>query len=386
MTLDASAVKGITVASATMQVDQAVPPVMASPPTVTKTATGGDASPITSGVLVPWDSPLVTSVGADPLTSYVQSGNTYGQVTNGLDAGSPVSEYEFDYYGADFALRYHHRNTAVRIWVAVDGEVITAGPDTPAGSVSSYQKWYQVTFASAGWRRIRVRLDGGIGFSGVSIAPTDAVVPTTAPTFSVAMLGDSWIANTAGGNASSLGYAQQAGRMLNLAIQNFGQGGTGYIATPGTPVSRQVFGSAERVASLVAANPDYIVIAGSTNDADSDSVGTAAAALYSTLATELPDAKLIVMGPQRRGTTPPTKDVNNRDRLATVAASASNVVAFFDPIADQVIMGTGRVGATTGDGVADIAIQSDGAHLTDIGNGIYARWFANKLAQLLLDA
>ncbi len=373
----------VVVAATPVRIEAAIPAVMSSPPTVTMTETGGAANPIASGVLLPWNTPLVTPVGARPLTSYVQSTNTYGEVVNGLDGGTPVTAYEFDYYGADLAFRFHHRNTSVRIWVFVDGQAVTAVPDTPAGSASGYQKWYQLTFSGSKWRRIRVVYDGGIGFSGVSIGPTDAVLPSVLPPFKVAVLGDSWIANTAGGNASSLGYVQQAGRMLGLAIMNFGQGGTGYIATPGSPAGRKVYGSAERVASLVASNPDYIIIAGSINDADDAAVGTAAAALYVQLATSLPNAKLIVSGPQRRGTTPPAKDIANRDRIAAAAAAAPNVVAFIDPIADNVIMGTGRVGATAGDGVADVAMQNDGAHLTDsVGNGIYARWFARKLADI----
>jgi lysophospholipase L1-like esterase len=109
----------------------------------------------------------------------------------------------------------------------------------------------------------------------------------------VAFLGDDW---TAGIGASSRKhrFTTIVSHDLHLVERNFGADGTGY-AKATSPEGDY----ASRVAGVVAAHPDVVVVAGGRNDKSDSSatVATRARSLFSTLHAKLPRATLVAIAP-----------------------------------------------------------------------------------------
>jgi lysophospholipase L1-like esterase len=109
-----------------------------------------------------------------------------------------------------------------------------------------------------------------------------------------------------------------------------GENGTGYLATGAEPGMTPYAG---RLAAVVAAHPDVVVVQGSTNDVGRPvgEVGRAAADLYAQLAGALPDADIVVLGPVAPPGVDPAGVREVRDELSSAARAAD--LAFVDPIA-----------------------------------------------------
>lgn len=360
------------------------PAVMAVPPTFATTGPGG-ASPISGSGAdpgIPWNTPLVTHLGLVPVT-FNQFSKEYWQNSVNTQGGSGTMAYaiEFDYYGADLAIWF--RNNAAnlsRFWVWVDGAPATAAPATSSAAAAGSRHTYRITFAGSAWRRIRVYMSQA-DFGGIDTAASTTVLPTPKPSLSIGFLGDSY---TAGANATDpmQAFPYTVGRLLDAEVYNAGIAGTGYVSAGGTAV----FGDSTRLAKLVTAAPDWIVVTGSINDqsATPTAVSAAATALYASLATSLPNTRLIVVGVQPNPAMAATgNNVANNAALKVAAQAASNVQAFLDPYLEGWITGTGKVGTTTGDGNSDVMISSDGIHPSQAGHDLYARRIANRVLAAL---
>jgi hypothetical protein len=216
--------------------------------------------------------------------------------------------------------------------------------------------------------------------------------------------------------------------MLGVECYSQSAGGTGYVVAGAfTP-----YGSAARLANVVAANPELIIVQGSVNDDSSTGIQAAASSLYSAYATGCPNAKVIVFGPQPSNSTS-TLSANRQSNIAAVKAAAMaapNVLAFHDEVGTAaavpaayasgttysdgnlvtslgsvwmasnggstfsgsapgissrwvlmtyVYTGTGKVGSTTGDGTRDTYLYSDGVHPTPEGSAALAIRCANLI-------
>ncbi len=127
------------------------------------------------------------------------------------------------------------------------------------------------------------------GPTQVPRAPTPAVV---APPPVLGVIGDSFAAGTGevGGHGFPMMIADRVGwRATTTAVA-----GTGYVAHP---AGTQPF--AGQVTAMVAARPGVLVVEGSQNDGHSDpaQVGAAATALYTRLQRDLPQTRVVVLGP-----------------------------------------------------------------------------------------
>lgn len=144
----------------------------------------------------------------------------------------------------------------------------------------------------------------------------------------VAFLGDSY---TAGTGSSGAGYVDPTAVPLGWETVRFAQGGTGYT-NPGDNEGESVY--ADRVVAVVAANPDIVVIQGSTNDyaADPAALTTTAREVYASLRAGLPEARIIAVGPLA----PPAADEDSLSRVARAlrVAADGEGVPFIDPIAE----------------------------------------------------
>lgn len=129
-------------------------------------------------------------------------------------------------------------------------------------------------------------------------ATTPAPGPTDSPEVAaeprLAFLGDSLTEGI--GAPPERGYAWQTAEQLGWPVAVIdGVSGSGYVAPgDGRPMP-------ERVAPVIAAGPDVVVVSGGTNDAfqgyPASAVGEAASALLDALRAGLPEADIMVVGP-----------------------------------------------------------------------------------------
>lgn len=119
----------------------------------------------------------------------------------------------------------------------------------------------------------------------------------------VGFIGDSYSGGSTDVPAAST-IDRVASRRLGVRSVSSAQGGTGYITDGRANIaSNSVFGSAERVGLIVRAQPDAVAVIGGLNDEGKD-LGQLAAAVKKCLAdlrAGLPDAPIVVVGPQPSG-------------------------------------------------------------------------------------
>jgi lysophospholipase L1-like esterase len=240
-----------------------------------------------------------------------------------------------------------------------------------------------MTWATARLRRIRIELPANIGPRGVwTKTANDSVVPAPAagPTFFA--LGDSWTEGVGSDPTVGLRFPKALELFIGKEFYLGGQGGTGYV-NQGSGVSSE-FGSAARLNAVADAQPDYLIVAGTSNDdGNAASVQAAAAALYAQVAIRSPKTKIIVLGPQNTSTSVSAQREAVRAAVIAAATAAPNVVLIIDPIAEQWITGSGTTSAPGTAGNASVFVGgttgSDGAHLNAAG---YDYWAARVAARL----
>lgn len=119
----------------------------------------------------------------------------------------------------------------------------------------------------------------------------------------IGFIGDSYSGGSADVPAAST-IDRVASRRLGVRSVSSAQGGTGYITDGRANIaSNSVFGSDERVGRIVQAAPDAVAVVGGLNDEGKD-LGQFAAAVKKILAdlrAGLPDAPIVVVGPQPSG-------------------------------------------------------------------------------------
>ena len=239
----------------------------------------------------------------------------------------------------------------------------------------------------------------------------------------VGFIGDSYSGGSADVPPAST-IDRVASRRLGVRSVSSAQGGTGYITDGKANIaSNSVFGSAERVGQIVRAQPDAVAVVGGLNDEGKD-LGQFAAAVKKCLAdlrAGLPDAPIVVVGPQPSGgarTVGGTFADLVKATADAVASCGVDGVAFVDwaglaggrakdfhagatywrgdviayagaiyrvdagfwagdspagafPAVRQVsavFTGTGKAGAPAGDGNRDLYISADGVHPTNQGS------------------
>jgi lysophospholipase L1-like esterase len=109
----------------------------------------------------------------------------------------------------------------------------------------------------------------------------------------VAFVGDDWTAGI-GASTKSKRFTTLLARRLHVRERNFGVDMTGYAKSSGTSGSYD-----SRVADVVAAHPQVVVVSGGRNDRrdDPDTAATHAAQLFAALHRGLPHAVLVAVAP-----------------------------------------------------------------------------------------
>lgn len=272
--------------------------------------------------------------------------------------------------------------------IFVDGNPVTAEVQTLTEAATTGNRYVvKMEWATTAQRRVRVEVVNA-GLVGVDVPPgTTITAPTpTAPTLAIA--GDSYVEGTLeAGDFRLDALAWLIGRVLAAPTYVAGYGGTGYVAGA-TQTPPRHYLSENRVAPIIAAAPDVLVVFGTINDngTSSATIQSNATALYNRVATDLPSTKVIVVGPESYNDASNTSTINlaNRNAVKAAALDAPNVVGFVDPMAEQWITGTGNSTSPTGDGNADIYHNGGNLnHLTKAGNRYYAEKVASAIASLI---
>jgi lysophospholipase L1-like esterase len=128
---------------------------------------------------------------------------------------------------------------------------------------------------------------------GLGVEATNASRGSSSDQVVVAYLGDDWTAGT-GASRRARRFTTLVSSALGVTERNFGVAGTGY-AKPSDIGG--IYRS--RIAAIVAADPQVVVVSGGRNDrSDSpDTVANAIHRLFATLRTKLPSAVLIAVAP-----------------------------------------------------------------------------------------
>ncbi len=365
---------------------QAYPAPTTDAPTLTVSGPGG-ANPIGSGV--DYDYTMATGVralGCYPVTVNQFSTNySQNQVNGQTGSGAQPWAVEFDTSAgvSDVSLLFRAATATVKFWVWVDGRPVGRGPRVVTANISPGSGSYlRLVFGAAKARRVRIYM-AHADYGGLRVATGQTLAATTpVETVKAVFLGDSWFG---GAEEGGWPYLLPTVCGLTLGWETFlcGIGGSGYVA--GSPP----FGNSARTTPLYTVAPNYVVIQGSINDSPSAaSVQAAATALYSAIATNLPAAKIIVVGPQPVPQDYATNGATltaNRNAVRTAALAAANVLGFVDPLAGRWLRGTGTLTAPTADG-GNNDFYLGGAtalHPSRLGAAYYGRRMVEEIVRLL---
>jgi lysophospholipase L1-like esterase len=188
---------------------------------------------------------------------------------------------------------------------------------------------------------------------------------------SIAFFGDSLTEGI--GAPSGRGYAWQTAELLDWPVAVVdGVSGSGFLAPGrGRPMP-------ERVAAVVASDPDVVVVAGGTNDAfqgyDAAAIQAAATDVLTGLRAGLPDATIVVLGPF---TSALVSGVPDGAAVDAVRAAATAADLDFIPASDI-------VGDALDDPLAASRLLSaDGLHPNEDGYAVMADELAERLPALV---
>jgi lysophospholipase L1-like esterase len=229
--------------------------------------------------------PFTYSGAAAPLQQTTYAGVvfftnvSFGGVTNhgGGATGKKFNQVtiSFYHYGLQFNVGMVGNGSQGTLSVKVDDEYAAATPVNIPTAGNFY--YYNVTFASAAWRRIDIVANQFLLFTGVYTGLTDSIEPCGVRGPRVVFVGDSLTEGSGALNGGGSSLAQRAMELLGWSnfIQS-GVGGTGLLQTLGSSTNyRNRFAT-----DVIPYNPDIVVIQGSTND-------SAAGFLASQMASEV---------------------------------------------------------------------------------------------------
>lgn len=358
--------------------------VMASPPTITQ-STGAVSGLIASPVSRFYTTyPHLFLVTGAALMAHPSAADVWvpGNVTpsDSVNFSGQFLAWKLEFYTDAPVFELQTRRVGGNFRIYVDDKLVSVTPTSqPTGGAIERTV---VDFSSVGGRAVRkIGVEGQeMQFKGLSIGAIDSVWPALRRAPLLAVLGDSYVEAGNYATAKYTSFAWRAAQMLGWRIAASGSGGTGYLKTSGVRVKYR-----DRWRNdLGQLSPDVVVVTGGRNDNGSFSpsnVGAEAALLFADIRSQLPNAKIIAVSPfaASNGETTSLQAFGAAIQSALSGISNSH---FLDVLSPALITGTGKVGATTGDGNADVLIGADAVHPTQLGHDVMGRWLAERIASL----
>jgi hypothetical protein len=338
---------------------------------------------VASGDSINIGQPVVSFLGLLPVFK-TQSGSNY--FTNGANGNwsSETFAIEFDYFGADMDVVFRAVGTTANFWVFVDGQPTTTAPFSEASLTAGSLYRLRITFNNvsdsvARLRRLRVWMSAA-DFGGIDTGATDTVSIVAQNYIKMAFYGDSWVEGALGA-APHQTIPVVAAQMLNAFPFNCGQVGTGYTASGGG-APKGAFTDSARLSTLGQTAADVVVVLGSVNDNSSNqsAVQAAAAAVFSSIRSSLPNAQIFAFGVQPNPASLGAPATYRPINAGVAAAAAAANIHFIDLLNNDWITGTGNTSALAGNGNADVMIGSDGIN-PQPGNG--TEYFGRRMAAVI---
>lgn len=415
-------------------------------PTVTASAAGAATSIVNGKLRKPKGTGASSPVDVDGDQAFfyvggpTAAGVAYGAASpdwdyvrpNYLTGGSGSSVFwptsvQFLYDGQVFEMPVKAFATTLKYRMKIDGRYVTEAVQSIAGLAAGSQ--YQIKFdlGSGGVERlIEIEPDWQtMSFGGIYIEPTATAKRGRRPEFTAAVLGDS-ISGGSGTVSRLETWLPRAAHLVGCdAALNLSIGGTGFLTAAGSQFR-------DRVADVVASAADVVWIFGGQNDYAQTPAALLAEATYviQQIQAGLPKALVFVVGMWSPGTQDATRTLlNDALRSAVTATGAAGFIDLIDPVGNgasapawaaatlyrpgdmvtrsgvsyvtriqhtstgsfdatkfqgtSIIYGTGKVGTTTGDGNADLMVQSDGVHPTTLGEKLLERHIAAETRRKL---
>jgi lysophospholipase L1-like esterase len=380
---DWSAVAAPPIASRALQAEY-LAAVYSPAPTITEPAVQSIGSILRQAdyALFRWSNGLTAPVtGLTGQVGVAYTGRNRNDSTGvGITEGTQWA-VEFDYYGAVLEA-YLYAGAACLYWIWVDGAPLSAAPAAFAAPGNTF-KFKRIDFTTAAERRIRIEgrgvnaaLNGVRDNSTVFItSPRDTRPPVVA--FLLDSYGDGRKATD-----EMTGFVRRLGRNLGVEAWQFpSKGGQGLIYTTTTPVSKHIDRLPYDLFTLP--TPAAVVTGGSINDLNgtwNGTVGPAAVALVAAIRAQWPAMPIAFLSPLFVGSAT-TYNVMS-DQIKAALAAAYPGVEYLDYATRPLMPGTGRVGTTAGDGIADLAKDADNIHPTQLGHDIIADAVAADLRRI----
>ncbi len=184
----------------------------------------------------------------------------YGGGANGQKFNHATTSFYF--YGLQFNIALVGNGVQARFALKVDDRYVSVAPVDVPTSANFY--YYNVTFATAAWRRVEIIGDQNLLFGGIWTGVADAIMPCAVRGPRVVYVGDSFCE---GSGATFPGSAIPQRVFENLGWNNYvasGVGGTGLLATFGTATNYR----ARFASDVLPFSPDIVILQGSTNDSN----------------------------------------------------------------------------------------------------------------------
>jgi lysophospholipase L1-like esterase len=166
--------------------------------------------------------------------------------------------------------------------------------------------------------------------TSVSKADPPSSAPTEKPkSLVVAFIGDDWTAGT-GASSHKHRFTTVVSHDLHLTERNFGADGTGYAKATSSDGDYT-----ERVADVVAAHPDVVVVSGGRNDNSNllATVASRARSLFDDLHAKLPKATIVAVAPMWGDSDKPGEVVAIGQAVkSAVTAAGGKYLDIADPI------------------------------------------------------
>jgi lysophospholipase L1-like esterase len=217
-----------------------------------------------------------------------------------------------------------------------------------------------LTFPSTGVRKITLRSNGFIGFSEARVPLAHSIwKPRKTRSTITAVIGDSFVGGSGSGETDGAlqveAWSARLIKLLNSEPVLAGIGATGFTAggVDAGGVSRTYAG---RLPLVLSFKPDTLIFYCTVNDPANGAGVQAALAACLELAKDVPN--VYVVGCVVSG----WETMNSIAKTTTLSAGRK----FIDM--NAFMFGTGRVGATTGDGTNDFYKLTDNVHPTFIGH------------------
>ncbi len=298
-----------------------------------------------------------------PLMDPEESGNSQATFVrapflNGTTLRLPYT-IETEFCGTAIEFLFRSVPTSVSFMIKINGQWTSNSLNTYTIN-AGYPGLLKLTFSAAAARRIEIHCSD-IAFGGAyTLAAAQPMRPLEKFQRTIAFVGDSFTAGTA--DSPYLTYARRVAHLLGAdQVIYAGLGGSGWTTTSPPPFSG-------RMSQVLSMNPHIVVFQGSRNDSWGD-IPALQSAVTSTvsLAASVPYVFVTGYWMANNGTG------NDAVKAGTLAAGRQ----FVDLMG--IIYGTGRVGATTGNGNADIYVDTDNVHPTQVAH----TYIANRLWQAL---